>query len=289
MITCVGDLVTDIVVQTHEPFHAASDTAATISRHRGGSAANVAELVAADGGEARFVGNVGADQDADLLIQRLLARGVDVSVTRRGRTGTLVVVVTADGERHFYTDRAACTDLAPMDPGWLADTTVLHLPLYSFSGEPIATTARQLVAEAARREIPITVDLSSTAVIDAIGIDAVLDLVATIEPLVVFANADEARVLDLGPNRPAPHTTTTVVRNGGIETHIVDRTGHTATVAVPPVDRIVDTTGAGDGFAAGWLRTIVPGATTLDAAAAAHRLAASVLAHPGAQLGTEVT
>jgi sugar/nucleoside kinase (ribokinase family) len=282
VITCVGDLVTDIVVHTHGPFQPGSDTRSTITRHRGGSAANVAALVAAEGGRARFVGCVGADPDADRLISRLVAHGVEVVVTRASHTGTLIVVVTPDGERHFFTDRGACTELGPTQPDWLDGATWLHLPLYSFSGQPIAATARDLADEATRRGIPTSIDTSSTAVIADLGADAVLELLGAITPDVVFANASEAALLGLGPGSPAPGATTTVVRHGGDVTHVVDRSGTTRSVPVPPVDVVVDTTGAGDAFAAGWLLSTERGASASDAIHLAHRLAASLLATAGA-------
>src|SRR5690606_32449513 len=202
--------------------------------------------------------------DGRWITDRLVRQGVEPVVTRAGRTGTLVVIVTADGERHFFTDRGAATALGPFDPAWLDGSTRLHLPLYSFSGDPLATTSLDAATEARRRGIPVSIDTSSTAVITHLASAEVLALIERLTADVVFANHAEAAMLGLAPGAPAPGSTTTVVRNGGLETHLVDSRGGTVTVPVPPVDSIVDTTGAGDAFAAGWLSAAWRGLAPTD-------------------------
>src|SRR5688572_17833675 len=112
MLCAVGDLVEDVVVLLDGPPARGTDTTARISRHRGGSAANVAVAAAAASREkrARFVGHVGADDLGDRLLAELAAAGVDLAVTRGGHTGSIVVLVDPDGERTMLTDRGASPD-----------------------------------------------------------------------------------------------------------------------------------------------------------------------------------
>ncbi len=282
MIVSIGDLVDDVVVHARDAFHPAADTPAQIRHRRGGSAANVVASVARAGGASRFVGQIGDDAVGDRLVERLTATGAEVVVRRAGRTGTLVVIVAVDGERSFFTDRGASVNLADTDPAWLDGATALHLPAYGWAEGPLATTTAEVVDHAHQRGIRVSVDASSTTVIGALGTTAMLDRLAASCADVVFANRDEAALLGIGPGNPAPRAAWTVVREGGRCTHLVAADGTTSTVEVPPVERVVDTTGAGDGFAAGWLLARGQGADPLECVDHGHRLAAAMLAHPGA-------
>ena len=180
MIGTVGDLVEDIAVRLDGPVNLASDTAAVIRRRRGGSAANMAVSVARHGGAARFIGQVGDDAIGTVLVDALRAEGVDVVVRRGGRTGTIVVLVDALGERTMLTDRGACAALADPDPSWLDGVQALHVPMYSFTGGALAATAATLVGWARDRSILVSVDLSSAALIDSMGAAAMAALLCRI-------------------------------------------------------------------------------------------------------------
>jgi sugar/nucleoside kinase (ribokinase family) len=112
VLATVGDLVDDIVVRLGGPIHVATDTDAVIERRHGGSAANVAVTAARITGGSRFLGQVGHDARGVMLLTELAAEGVDVSAVRRaGRTGSIVVLVDAGGERSFLTDPGSARDL----------------------------------------------------------------------------------------------------------------------------------------------------------------------------------
>ena len=119
MIGTVGDLVEDIVVRLGGTVNVDSDTESVVTRRRGGSAANVAAAVMRCGSAARFIGQVGDDAPGAALIDALRAAGVDVVARRRGRTGTIVVLVDQNGERTMLTDRGDSAGLDQPDPAWL--------------------------------------------------------------------------------------------------------------------------------------------------------------------------
>lgn len=246
----MGDLVEDIVARVADPINVASDTDATIARRRGGSAANVAAAAGGLGHPTRFLGQVGDDAIGSSLIAELGTDGVDVSHVRRsGRTGTIVVLVDPTGERSMLTDRAACLDLDEPSERWLEGVRTLHVPLYSLVADPLAATARTVIGWAHDRDVAVSIDVSSVALIRQLGVSAVFDILDELRPAVVFANEVEAAALGVaGPIVGA----ITVVKQG--PDSVVVFAGD-ARHDVPPmaVERGADTTGAGDAFAAGFL------------------------------------
>jgi sugar/nucleoside kinase (ribokinase family) len=279
VLVAVGDLVEDVIVWPDAPTRYATDNPCVVRRSRGGSAANVAVFASALM-PARFIGCVGEDPVADLLTTELAGHGVDVRVQRRGRTGTIVVLVDSGGERTMYPDRAAATELADVPGEWLESAAVVHVPSYCFAAEPAATSVLGLIRYAGQAGLPISLDASSTGMIEGYGLARYLDLVESVRPSVFFANADEAQLLDV--TRPQFAKTMTVVKNGAGST-IVTLPGEVARVVpVPEAPPVRDSTGAGDAFAAGFLSAHVHGAGPVEAATAGHALARSVLFSPGA-------
>ncbi len=271
-LAVVGDLVEDVVVWTEEPIRRGTDTPARVFRSRGGSAANVA-VAAAGYVPTRLLCCVGADDLGGALTRELVGVGVDVRVQRRGRTGTVVVLVDADGERTFLPDRAAASDLGPVDAADLAGVAVLHVPAYGLHGGRTATTVRGLLSCG----VPISLDASSCAVLREIG--DLRELVERVRPVVLFANADEARELDLA-RRPLPCTV--VVKDGASPTTVLRPGTAALVVPVTPVPGVRDSTGAGDAFAAGWLSARMEGLDDRARVLRAHALARQVLTSPGA-------
>jgi sugar/nucleoside kinase (ribokinase family) len=251
VLLTIGDLVEDVVVELRGPVNIASDTGARITRRRGGSAANVAAVAARLSGEARFIGQVGDDAAGAWLIDQLAGDGVDVSfVCRRGATATIVVLVDAAGERTMLVDQGSARDLDDPEARWLDGAEVLHLTLYSLLDEPIATTSRELADLAHDRDVALSIDVSSAALIESAGPDAVLDLLRALQPAVVFANAHEASVLGLeGPIGASA----VIVKNGPGPSRIYLPGSAPIDVASTPVRAPIDSTGAGDAFAAGVL------------------------------------
>jgi sugar/nucleoside kinase (ribokinase family) len=268
LVCTVGDLVEDIVVQTATAPIRDADIAASIGRHRGGSAANTAATVARLGGRARFVGQVGDDEAGERLTAQLTALGVECVGPRAGRTGTVVVIVEPDGTRTMFSDPGASAELAVCDAQWLDDAAVVHVPAYAIAATDRGVHA--LVECAREKGVPISIDASTVALAGA----QLRAFVHAVGPEIVFCNAAEAGALGVDDDG-LPGARLVIVKQGA-EAVLVRGSVH-ASVPVPPIDRIVDTTGAGDAFAGGFLLAHVRGAEPTDAVRAGTAAAAHVV------------
>jgi len=240
VLCTLGDLLLDVVVRLEGPIAEDTDTYGRTRVGAGGQAANVAAWAAALGGHARFIGKRAEDSAGVMLADELRRRGVElVGPVEEAGTGTVVSVATPDGRRTMLTDRGIAPELAPgeLDPSWLEGCEWLHVAGYSLARSPIRDAALA-AAELAPR---VSVDLSSTAAIQAAGVEEFRALLDRIRPQVVFANEDEAALVG------EIEAETMVVKRGagGI---VVNGTEFEAKPA-----EVVDTTGAGDALAAGFL------------------------------------
>ncbi|WP_329000275.1 PfkB family carbohydrate kinase [Kribbella sp. NBC_00709] len=283
-LVCIGDLVEDVVVWSAGTTRAGTDNPARIRRSRGGAASNVAVFASSLGTSTRFVGRVGDDAAGAALVQDLVDAGVDARVQRQGSTGTIVILVDDAGERTMYPDRAAAAELTDVPDAWLSGADVIHLSAYSLAGPSLSVLRRASGIAQAEGAI-LTVDASSIALIDALGPTRFRDLIRILRPTYIFANGIEADVGDLrGLAEPG---TTVVVKNGVEPTEIHLDGAKTVTVDVSPVGEVLDTTGAGDAFAAAFLSAVLAGADAVEAVRAGHGLASRVLREPGATLSPD--
>jgi sugar/nucleoside kinase (ribokinase family) len=244
VICTLGDLLLDVVVRLEGPIAEDTDTYGRTRVGAGGQAANVAAWAAALGSRSRFVGKRGRDPAGRLLADELRGRGVEVEGPEvDSGTGTVVSVATPDGARTMLSDRGVSTDFRPeeLDPAWLDGCEWLHLPGYSLVAPPLRHTALAAAALAPR----VSVDLSSTAAIEAAGVTQFRAAVAEARPEVVFANeAENTLVGDL-------EARTVVVKRGARGCAVRGPDGSVELEAVAA--EVVDSTGAGDAFAAGFL------------------------------------
>lgn len=277
----LGDLVEDVVVWLDEPLAIGTDTSGSIIRTRGGSAANVASAAARLGGVGvRYLGCVGSDPAGDSLVAGLHEAGVDVRVQRRGRTGTILVLVEPGGERSMVPDRGSALLLENVADEWLDGLSVLHVPAYGFCGEPLATSVLDALRRARERGITTSIDASSVGALRGFGRDRIRSLLADLSPDHLLANADEADFL--GVEEPGYLPYTTVVVKHGAQPTVAWTGGQRVEVPVQPVTDVRDTTGAGDAFAAGYLTAVIESAAVQSACDAGNRLAATALGHAGA-------
>lgn len=282
MLLVVGDAHEEVVVELGASPPRGGVGPAHIVRRRGGSAANVAALAADAHAAARYAGQVGLDHAGDFLIEDLEESGVDVCITRQGRTGTAVIVRSGATTTRIV-DRATATQCTGFKSAVLDDVTLIHLPASAFSVEPLATAVEDLLGEAIERGIPITIDAADPETIDEIGAGEMRSLIAQLRPLAFFCNRAESVHLGLHGREPMAGALYTVVTSGPRPALLLSANS-AVSFPVPPVAGIVDQDGAGDGFVTGFLLAHLGGQAPATCMRAGHLLASRVLRHAGPRL-----
>jgi sugar/nucleoside kinase (ribokinase family) len=250
MLVCtVGDLLLDIVVRLEGTPAAGDDTPASTHVTAGGQAANVAAWAAALGAQARLIAKRGDDGASGVAETEVMARSVELVgpvVPQPG--GVVVSIVDGSGERSMLTDRGPSPGLRAdeIDVAWLHGCDVLHLSGYVLLHGSIAEAGARAAGAARAQGGQISVDLASARGVAEFGPERVLARLEQLEPDIVFA--DERELAALGREPPfatlvVKHSArgVTVLHNGSRREH-----------AAHPTE-VVDTTGAGDALAAGFL------------------------------------
>jgi sugar/nucleoside kinase (ribokinase family) len=258
-ILVVGDVMTDLIVVPEGPLVRGSDRRASIRSRPGGSGANQAVWLGSMGTRVSFVARVGA---ADKPHLEAYFKGFHVDPVLIADallpSGMLVTIVDPDGERSFLTDRGANLALSPSDmPVWLLeDTRLVLVSGYSYFAETPRSAVQWLAGEARGRGIPVAVDAASVGFLNEVGPMNFFEW--TTGAALLFCNADEAEALagsgDLGEQMKVlgAYYGRVIVKRGARGAAL--GTAHGVTLELPaPAVHVVDTTGAGDAFAAGFI------------------------------------
>jgi ribokinase len=278
LIICVGDLMVDVHARLPGPLAIGSDTPAPVHFLPGGSAANTACWLASLGVPVLFAGRVGDDPAGRDAVLALQAAGVRTRVATdpSAPTGACIVLVDPAGERTMIPSAGANAALVPDDlAGLVGPEDHLHLSGYSLLHPGSRPAALAILAEARIAGASISVDAASAAPIRSVGGDTLLGwlpagtlLIANAAELAAFTeHGDPAELTGRG--------LTVVVKDGPAGARVADQAGvrRTATVASP----VLDSTGAGDAFAAGLLAARRAGAGLDAAAGEGNRIAAQAL------------
>jgi sugar/nucleoside kinase (ribokinase family) len=262
----------------------------------GGSAANTLAGLASLGGRAGFVGRVRDDQLGEVFVHDIRSAGVTFSgtpVATGQPTGRSLIVVSPDGERTMNTLLGAASELEPadIDPAFVASAKITYLEGYLFDREAAGEAFHKAAAAAhdAGRLVALTLS-------DSFCVERFLEPFRTLVADridVLFGNEGELRLLfgtgdfDAALAEAERHCRVVAITRGAAGA-IVSAGGERHHVAAEPVERLVDTTGAGDLFAAGFLFGLtrdLPVDTCGRLGAAA---AAEVVSHVGARPETSL-
>jgi len=264
--------------------------------HSGGSAANTMVGVAALGSVAGYIGKVKDDQIGAIFAHDITAAGVEFGVKPSPDgppSGRCLIAVTPDAERTMSTFLGASVELAPddIDHEMVAAAEILYLEGYLWDPPSAKAAMRAAVdtAKAAGRRVALS--LSDSFCVDRHR-DEFQDLVAHSVDL-LFANEDEAMAL----YECATHDEALLILEGACEVSAITRgsrgctvLGDNGAIEVPAhqVEKKIDTTGAGDLFAAGFLHAFAGGAEPELAAQVGSIAAAEVITHMGARPATDL-
>jgi len=315
-VLCIGNAIVDVIAETDDSFLAAegltkgsmrlidAEEAERLYAHMGaarevsgGSAGNTAAGVAALGGKAGFIGQVAPDQLGLFYRHDLTATGVEFTTAATDfgvPTARSMVLVTPDGQRTMNTFLGAAQHLpaSALDEAQIADSTVLYLEGYLWDPEtPRYAMVRAIeVARRAGRKVAFT--LSDTFCIDRHR-DGFNQLIDGGKIDILFANEAEIQAL-----AGVPHLETAVAAVAAkVETLVVTRSEHgalairgsdRADVPAEPVGDVVDTTGAGDLFAAGFLVGYTRGMSLEQSLKLGAIAAGEVIQHFGARPETDL-
>jgi adenosine kinase len=258
----------------------------------GGSAANTIVGVANLGARAAFIGKVKADQIGKLYSHDIRAAGAAYETKPASdgpATGCSYILVTPDGERTMNTYLGAAQDLTPadIDPEQVAASRIVYLEGYLWDPRSAkeAFVKAATIAHGAGRQVALT--LSDAFCVDRYR-DEFVDLMRKGTVDLIFANEAELHSLyqtsdfDTAVKQLRADTKLGVVTRSEKGCVVVSQDG---VVAVPafPIKELVDTTGAGDLFAAGFLFGLVRDAGYENAGRFGALAAAEVIQHIGAR------
>ncbi len=279
------DVVAQIPTSPHD-LHLGNDTRTIISTHGGGAGGNVASWLAALGNEVTMVGRIGDDAAGSAITAEFDSLGISYGqIVKEGlHTGVVICLVDPSGERTMLADNGANAGLSIDDLPPLDGVDAVYLTGYA----PLAPASRAGVLEMVQainaRKIPITFDPATVGGMKDVPVDEILSWCAQMDTLIM--NEEEAIHLSGSSDiesaldfflEIAPRA---IIKRGSQGSIGRQRGGEMVTVA-SNATKVVDTTGAGDSFAAGFIDAFLSGtsgsnfeeAITRATAVAAHCVA----------------
>lgn len=254
----------------------------------GGSAANTIHGLSMLGNSPGFIGSIGEDDLGNLFENEMKTAGANTFLFRRtNATGTAVALVSPDSERTFATHLGAAVELSASDinPEYFRGFHILYMEGYLIFDLPLVEAASKLAKELG---MEIAIDLASYNVVEHRHADFkyILEKYADI----IFANEDEARAFT--GEKPADALNSlakicnTVIVKTGKDGSLIKRGEELIKVEALPV-KCIDTTGAGDLYASGFLYGYSRGHSLDKCGAIGSLLAGTVIETPGARIPSE--
>jgi sugar/nucleoside kinase (ribokinase family) len=260
-VLCIGDVMLDVITKIAlmpNQIHYGSDTPSKISTHGGGAAGNVASWLTRTDAQATIVGHVGDDAAGAALTSEFDALGVRHNnlMVDKGSSGVVVVLVDPTGERTMFPDNGANSGLHIGDLPELSEFDAVYLSGYS----PLDPLSRpgvlEMIAKIKQAGLPLYFDPASVGGMMQVALDEVKSWITLMD--VLLLNEEEAMYLTGLSDAEAAidallHDCEVVVIKKGSQ-GAIGKARASILVATPALAaEVVDTTGAGDSFAAGFI------------------------------------
>lgn len=263
----------------------------------GGSAANTIAGIASFGGKSGFIGKVADDEFGRIFTHDIRSIGVTFSsapVANKEPTSRSLILVTPDGERTMNTFLGISTDLdhGQIDNDLIRDSAIIYLEGYLFDRPDAKAAFRAALAEAKKANRKVALTLSDGFCVDRHRAEF-LDLMRSGVDI-LFANESEIKSLyetadfDTAADK-VRHDTKLAVLTRSAKGSLILNEGHPTNIAPERVDEVVDTTGAGDLYAAGFLFGYAKGYALDICGKLASLSAAEVISHVGARPQTDLS
>jgi sugar/nucleoside kinase (ribokinase family) len=307
----LGNAIVDVIARTEEDFlvshglakggmmlidepsaHRLYDAMGAATIISGGSAANTIVGLASLGIRTSFVGKLRDDEAGQSFAHDIRKSGVhfDTPFAKEGpSTARCLILVTPDGERTMNTYLGACQNLGPDDinEDLVRNSAILYFEGYLWDppAAKIAFKKAAAISHAAGNKVALT--LSDSFCVDRYR-EEFLELIRQKTVDIVFANQHELKALYQTADFD---TAVKAFRNEGVlgaitrseEGCLIVTRDETLALPASPIEKLVDTTGAGDLFAAGFLAGLVRGCDLRDAGRLGGLAAAEIIQHYGAR------
>ncbi|MEX0975495.1 MAG: adenosine kinase [Woeseia sp.] len=258
----------------------------------GGSVANSIANFASLGGRAAYIGNVKADQLGEIFVHDMRALGVDVRLTPAADgspTARSHILITPDGQRTMQTYLGACTELGVSDISerTVGSPDVVLLEGYVWDIAEGPALIAKAVAIAKQKSARIALSLSDSFCVERHRNEFLEAIRTGVD--IIFADDDEVMALlevdtfDKVKQAVPQFDRLFVMTRSEKGSVIMDRT-QTIEQAAIPVEKVVDTTGAGDAYTAGFLFGLTSGRTLVECAKLGTECGSAVIQRIGARI-----
>ena len=288
------DIVAQIPTSPHE-LYLGNDNRTIISTHGGGAGGNVASWLAVLGNDVTMVGRIGDDAAGSAITAEFNALGISYGdIVKDGlHTGVVICLVDPSGERTMLADNGANAGLTISDLPPLDDVDAIYITGYALLAPLSRDGVLEMVHVISALNIPIFFDPATVGGMKDVPIDEILSWCGLMDTLIM--NEEEAIYLSGSSDLEAAleffleYAHRAIIKRGSQGAIGLERGGEFISVGTHAT-QVIDTTGAGDSFAAGFIDAITSGSNFAHSIERASAVAAHCVAIVGARgrVGTQI-